>query len=306
MSTYLCKNEPGTVSVRRMARKQTSKALKTLCAKHQPLTDEAVHNARRQLKKVRAYLRLLRPALGSALYHRENGRIRAAARPLTEIRDAKVLVETLDNLLEQHGADLDKAALDGVRRLLLTNQDEVRRKILESDTLRPVRRSLEAARAGVNDWHVGRHGWSVLGRGLRGVYQNGRAAFGVAQLDPTVENLHAWRKQAKYLWHGLEALQPIWPHLLEQLTTEAHTLADFLGDDHDLAILRQKLRDIASQFPDLAVLAPLLEFIDRRKQHLQDQAYDLGHRLYKEKPKDFAVRLEGYWHAWRSEATAAP
>src|SRR5437660_612910 len=122
MAAQLRKDESATASVRRMARKQLGKALDALGRGDQALADEAIHDARKRLKKVRAYLRLLRPVLGSRVYRRENAAIRDAAQPLTEIRDAKILVETLDKLSEHAGAELTA----DVRRLLIKHQEEVR------------------------------------------------------------------------------------------------------------------------------------------------------------------------------------
>jgi CHAD domain-containing protein len=70
----------------------------------QPLPDEAVHTMRKQLKKVRAALLLLRPALGSHAFKHENTVCCTAARPFARVRDAKVLLDTLDQLATCCGA----------------------------------------------------------------------------------------------------------------------------------------------------------------------------------------------------------
>ena len=60
--------------------------------------------------------------------------------------------------------------------------------------------------------------------------------------DPTVEDLHEWRKQAKYLWNQLQVLEPLWPAVMEELANQAHELGRLLGDDHALAVLREGQR----------------------------------------------------------------
>src|SRR5262245_12367688 len=106
MSEQLSDTESGTRGVRRIVRKQLSKAVQAL-EERQPLSDEAVHTARKQMKKVRAGLRLLREAFGSRAYERENTCIRDAARPLTTARDAGVLVDTLDKLADHFPDEID-------------------------------------------------------------------------------------------------------------------------------------------------------------------------------------------------------
>jgi CHAD domain-containing protein len=310
MTAHLRANECGTKGMRRLARKQISKALAAL---HEPGAgslpqqrpgDEAVHDARKRLKKVRAYLRLLRPALGAGTYHRENTEARDAARPLTEIRDAKILVDTFDKLLERCGRELDQPALGGVRRFLVSQLEETRSRLWAQGGLERVATALQAARARSKRWRVGRSGWSVLGLGLKRVYRQGRDALAASKCDPSNANLHEWRKQAKYLWHGLEVFEPLAPVVLQELASQAHSLADYLGDDHDLAVLSERLRDVMSEFPGLAAAAALMAVIDRRRQELQEQASALGRLLYHQKPTDFAAHLEAFWRAWRSAQTA--
>src|SRR3954471_12662774 len=58
--------------------------------------DETVHEVRKSLKRLRALLRLLRHALGPDEYRRENRALRDTARPLGEVRDAKVFVGAIE------------------------------------------------------------------------------------------------------------------------------------------------------------------------------------------------------------------
>src|SRR5205085_6461592 len=84
--------------LRRAIRREARKARAVLTATWPP-SDEAVHAARRRGKKARALLRLARAAMGERTYRRANGTLRDAARPLSELRDAVVLVHALDALL---------------------------------------------------------------------------------------------------------------------------------------------------------------------------------------------------------------
>ena len=61
-------------------------------------SDAGIHNMRKELKRARAALRMLRACIGVVEYRRDNALLRDAARPLTPIRDAKVLLQTLEPL----------------------------------------------------------------------------------------------------------------------------------------------------------------------------------------------------------------
>src|ERR1700710_2227127 len=84
-------------SVRTCACEQLAGAVEALeRAEEDPV--KAVHEARKHLKKTRALLRLVRPALGKQAYRRENDALRAAGLALSGTRDADVLVQTAGTL----------------------------------------------------------------------------------------------------------------------------------------------------------------------------------------------------------------
>src|SRR5436853_4554026 len=82
------------------------------------LSDEDIHRARKELKRARAHLRLLRSAIGKTAYRRENARLRDVARPLREVRDAQALLKTVDDLIQNEQVASRRTALVKLRRLL--------------------------------------------------------------------------------------------------------------------------------------------------------------------------------------------
>lgn len=300
MTAELQCSEPGTQGVRRVARAQIEKAVEALGG-GRTLSDERVHKARKELKKARATLRLLRPVLGDAIYTRENAALRDAARPLSRIRDGKVLLDTLDMVIERFGAAARAVPTDGLRRALRRERTRARRDVLNgaAAALKTQRELLQKAHERAARWPVGEHGWSVVGAGFARVYSKGRKALAAAEEDRTPANLHEWRKQVKYLWHQLQALQPLWPGPIGELADQAHQLADYLGDDHDLSVLRSKVLYNKAEFPGAAPRGTLLALIDRLRTELRDKAMVLGRRLYEEKPVAFEERFGQYWRDWQ-------
>ena len=57
--------------------------------------EEVLHRFRTTIKRLRDRLRLIRPAVGSAFFDRENERLRIAARLLSGTRDSEVLERPL-------------------------------------------------------------------------------------------------------------------------------------------------------------------------------------------------------------------
>ncbi|HEX6986240.1 MAG TPA: CHAD domain-containing protein, partial [Planctomycetaceae bacterium] len=96
MPYRLKRKESVADGVARAAREEAEKALAAVTGGGRP-ADERIHDARTRCKKLRGLLRLVRPHLGD-LYREENARLRDAARPLSAVRDAAVVLKAFDEL----------------------------------------------------------------------------------------------------------------------------------------------------------------------------------------------------------------
>src|SRR5262249_1358003 len=96
-------------------------------------------------------------------------------------------------------------------------------------------------------------------------------------------------------------LKPLWPKIMGELASELKKLGEYLSDDHDLALLREKALEQAERSDDRTELETLVALIDRRRAELQGKARGLGERIYAEKPGAFVSRTQVYWQAWRAE-----
>src|ERR1700734_3953485 len=66
-----------------------------------------IHQVRTTIKRLRALLRLIRPAVDPAFFNRENARLRTAAGLLSFARDAEVARESLKTLPVSNQSDQD-------------------------------------------------------------------------------------------------------------------------------------------------------------------------------------------------------
>ncbi|HEU4625323.1 MAG TPA: CHAD domain-containing protein [Steroidobacteraceae bacterium] len=303
----LVKHESAARAVAADLRKQVERAREIL--EHKRLTDEDVHEARKHLKKARAALRLLRPALKDSSYRAWNIAMRDAARPLSAARDSKVLLDTLRLLGEQYGEQVPAVQLEGFRRVLQDQRGHAAREALgaRSKVLAHSRRLLREVHGGVERLRIPHDGddWSPIRAGLKRVYSRGRRALAEARKTGSPEAFHEWRKQAKYLRYNLEYLEPLWPAMIGEMVDQAHRLTDYLGDEHDFSVLREAVLAHRAAFRDAATLDAVLALIDRCQSQLREKALLLGSRLYQEKPRVFADRISEYWRNWRDEKSAA-
>lgn len=292
--------ESAADGLRRVARGRAEKAAARLREAEGDGMADAIHGARKDLKKLRAVLRLVRADLGEKGFRAENRRFREAGRLLSASRDAEVKMATLKGLEGRSGGELPVApalawneVLSAERKAIATTADDE----IGASVAAAIDR-IEAGGARIPDWKLKHDAWKLIEPGLDRGYREGREALRRAAKDLNPESVHEFRKRAKDLWYELRLLAGCWPGLFEEWAEQAHQLAELLGDHHDLAVLAE---DLDGRVGVVAERDAIRVLIERRQEELLAQALGLGERLYAEKPKHYRRRLHAYWRAWRGE-----
>lgn len=305
MAYRIRSGEPVTEATRRIAHEQLDKAVSEL-ANRDVDVHESIHQARKRFKKIRALLRLVRPALGETYSH-ENAWFRDVAGELSRVRDASALVETLDSLGETYADQADDAFLDRVRQTLLRRRDELAQS--EGDIEARVDNlvaALDGAQKRVDRWTLEAEGFAAVRPGLAKTYARGRAAVATVDASPTEENVHELRKRSKYHRYHVQILTPLWPTVLGSLLTAAHDLTDLLGEHQNLHVLRETLQGEPGLLDRGRDAQVLLGILDRRQAELRGLAEPQARCVFAEKPKAVAARFGVYWHAWTRHAPPLP
>ena len=253
--------------------------------------DEGIHDARKRIKRARATLRLMRGVISKRDYRHGNRLLRDAAQPLSAARDAKILVEACDGVLQRSS---HARAIGGTRRLretLRRRRVGARRALLRDGQLRRSCKLLRRARRAAGGWSVRKHNARKLTAGAERIYAQGRKAMHHVRLDPSVSCLHEWRKQAKYLYLQLELLEALHGPAVSRLARELHGLSDELGEDHDLALLRISVAAHLEDFASESETGELTTLIEHRRTDLQRRALLRGRRLYQLNAAGFGRRL---------------
>ncbi|HTQ68882.1 MAG TPA: CHAD domain-containing protein [Solirubrobacteraceae bacterium] len=321
--------EPLSDGLKRMATEQLELAIEQLSAGNGAgPAEEAIHETRKALKRLRTMMRMLETSLGEPALAQETATLRDAAAQLSAARDSEVMLETLESLVERHPRKLDRR---GVRRLRARLVDE--RERARAETLGdPVRMALvvadlSACRLRVQTWQdPQRRERELLEPGLHRLYGAGRRRFKRARASKGERSLamHEWRKRVKDLRYVGEMLQrrpspsPFTLALpggspkrgerrdresapLRKLARRADRLGELLGEDHDLAVLAARVRRSHGRKGAEPSLGPgtrkaLLKAIAKRRHRLQRQALKQGERLYAPPTKRF-VRTTGKVYA---------
>jgi CHAD domain-containing protein len=247
-----------------------------------------VHEARKDLKRARASLRLLRDSIGEATYRDANQQIRDAARSLSPVRDAKVLLDAVLKLRADSKAMACRTEVASLERDLRRDRRQVRHQLLKRPaTLQDARRTIRSVRSDSHSWPAPTD--ESLSCAVERIYRKSRKACTRAEADQRDETLHESRKQTKYLGNALEVLSQAAGARVAKRTRRAKAIAEALGDDHDLAMLRKELLTP----PHSRVARPgLLTLIEDRRTKLQHKAMKQSRRFYRRKAKAFAGSLD--------------
>lgn len=250
--------------------------------------DEAIHEARKRFKKLRALYRLVRPC-ASDFYETENARLRDAARSLSVVRDAAALVETIDRMRDDpaHEGVIDD--LDHVRARLVERRDAIAEKGSRLDeamanAVAACEATMEAA--GALDLKLDPdEAADCLADGITKTYRRGRRALGKARKSGDAEQWHEARKRMKYHAMHCRLLRHAWPGTMRLRARQAKTVADLLGDDHDLAVLAALADDEPGQVGDKAPRASLHDAIGLTSKRLRAEAIECAEPMLADKPK---------------------
>jgi CHAD domain-containing protein len=287
--------------VRRIGREQVERGLGEL---QDPDRHAAVHQIRKRGKKVRALLRLVRPN-APELYEHENAAFRDATRRVAADRDAAVTLETYDALVGRFVDAAGSRGLTPVREALLERRDAVLGEDL-TGRLEAIRVDLEAALERIETWEIEGEGFDVVAGGLAKTYGRASERMEAAYDERTSEAFHEWRKRVKYHRYHVQLLQDVWPAVMKARRSQLHELTDLLGDDHDLAVLRQDLLAETERYGGEDAVATVCALLDRRRAELQADAQLLGQRCFAEPTGRFVDRIDAYWCAAANSNMGGP
>ncbi len=288
--------EPLAQGLRRVVLEQVDGAIALLQPQADGLSEHAVHESRKALKRLRALARLLRDELGPERYATENAALRDAGRRLARARDAEVLAATLEKIMQRNERHVSHDTF-----ALLASHLRSERRLAESHLLGDasaigeVTGELQAVRTRATDWLPADAGFDAVSSGLRRVYRQGCERYQSARREPSIEHLHDWRKRVKDLRHAAEVLEPAHPKRMSRLARRADRLGETLGDDHDLAMLERLTHDHPELFASRKERKLLRRLVRERRERLQARAVRIGKRLYRRSADAFTMRVARDW-----------
>jgi CHAD domain-containing protein len=300
MAYRLKRSESIPEGIKRVSSEQIDSAIDQLSGRNSKKRPQAVHEARKSIKKVRGALRLVEPELGS-IFRDENSTLRDIGRELSVIRDAEAIIEVFDGLVEKFKDQIQHDTLIGIRRGLQRSKRETEKAAGVERVTKHAVATLRSVGRRVETWPLKTDGFRAIAPGLENAYRRGRKALRTAQQDPTAVNYHDLRKRAKDHWYHVRLLENLWSEVMQAQEASLKNLQTWLGDDHNLVVLREKLESEPGKYGDDKTVEVFLTLADQHQRELRDNSISLAERVYDEKPKQLTLRMSKLWDAWQNE-----
>ena len=305
------------VELQRVAEQEIAAAVAELQSLDRSDLGEAVHEARKHFKKLRALVQLLREPLGAKCVRAEQAFYRDTGREFQRLRDAQALIATLEKLARRFFEQRRPPIIAAAHRVLAAEAQRAHRVLAKQGRWAAVVASLGEARGRIAAWKLDDYRWKDLRVALQRSYRRACEAWRHACSEPKPRALHNWRRRTKDFLYHITLCHSAAPDFMEELAGELEVLGEFLGDDHDLVILRALLEQRASvdcvdsvdctaekrrkgaqkrgslrALPAGKAREAFFKMLALRREELLDAAFDLAGRIFLESPGEFIDALD--------------
>lgn len=301
MSYKLENNETLSFGLKRIVLELIDKSVFNL-SKGNGSFNEDIHDTRKNFKKIRTVLRLMKSNLDDARFQTENSFYRDTGRTLSDLRDSSVLIQTFDKLLKNSETEMSNYDFTVFRSFLLDKHKTISAaKSKKSTVINSLTTDLILARSRVFDYPLSGDKFKIIKKNLQRIFEQGQTMMYAVFSEAVKENIHEWRKRVKDLWYSMRILSNLWLEIMSPLVVLLGKLSDTLGDANDLFLLKERIISNENKFKDNQHTRELINFIDKRINDLLRDARFVGRKIYSENSKYFIGRMQNYYEIWRSE-----
>jgi CHAD domain-containing protein len=283
--------------LRRLAKKELQSARDEL-QRTNPPRDEAIHEARKSIKKVRTIAKLIDADDGRGVA-KDRKRLRKVSRTLSQLRDADAMLEILAKLEHRNPQLFDEHTFARLRHRLTLHRQQSMKAARGERAWKTVDREMEALLRGTKRWRPTHRQFRALAAGIRATYRKGRKSMARARKRQRAADFHEWRKELKTLWYELRLVE-CGPAIRREVRA-LHRAERWLGEDHNVVLLCGEL----SKDPAPCDIERLRHAAARYQCELRRKAITTTKRIYDGTGAEYARRLRRAWKHWHRRDTRA-
>jgi len=255
--------------------------------------EEDIHAVRTAIKRVRAILRLIRPAIGDTAFRQENRRLQKTARLLGSMRDAAIGLQTLRGLAMTAGQGKNRIDVCIVHDLFAKHA-AMPQMVVEAKTLRATLQALQAHRRRLRKLRIVAVDWEAIEKGIGKVCRACRRRMKRAQAGGDDDSFHRWRIRLKNLYYELQFLMPLLRKRMRSQVARLRKVQELIGDDHDIAVLKAVLQSTPERFGGGPAVKRVVRRLEERSRRLRRASQPLAKKILKEQPRRFLREIEPF------------
>lgn len=293
MSFHFEHQEPLAVGARRVICGQVEAARQLLTGEEID-RKKVVHETRKCFKKIRATLQLL-DFNPPEKFVEESLRYRNMGQLLSNQRDADVLPETFDKLINDYTKHLEGLMLRRERSFIISHA----RALLAGENFSRIKselvRELEKAKSAVSDWRFykadSRMVTSIVPTVVKKTYSRAKDNFLTVCQNPSGDKMHNWRKRIKDLRYQSQLLCKTDLVFSSAYGKKLEKLAERLGEHHDLTLLHEEVSEHGPHARENLAVEGFVDLIAMEQSRLEDEARQVGGELFRDTPATFIKHL---------------
>lgn len=268
-----------------------------------------IHLLRLTVKRLRAYVQMVRPVLRQSDYSGEDLFLRDIARSLARSRDHTVALQTIARLGRQHRKNSARKVLKSAKKTL--KKSGVRPEAIEgvggtADVAALAIERLQDSLRRVAVIEPKATGWAVIEGGLFKTCRRARNRYAQWLKSYEPKLAHECRKYTKYLMFQLEILEPVNPKKIREMCRRLSELEDKLGQLNDFVTLGHELREEMIKGKLAASTKRSIDRLARRSsKQLKKNCHRAGEKCFKKGPNAIVKGLENDWIRWGAMTSAA-
>jgi len=236
--------------------------------------DTKIHSIRVMSKKLRSILYLIKPFLkNKEFFQNQNTFYKELSKAFSQEREKKVMNDTFRWIIQKCKLSTDmtiviqNALKENIANNIITDKN--------IDTKIQICR--ESILVAVSDLHIFKnYTRQDLKLGSKQTYQKAYNSLIIAILTQNIEDIHLFRKYAKYYMYQLQLLQNQIKHAKKR-AKDLDKLTSMLGRIHDLSLFNDYLQDNKN----LTNSDMLISCIDKIQKKLTKKAFKLAIKIFK-------------------------
>lgn len=255
----------------------------------------SIHEIRRNIKKIRAILRLVRDETGYDNYYRENIYFRDLGRLLSEIRTIEILNHSLELARKNIKSQVHNPTINRISETLIKKRNDIIINVIEKQNiLEHIALEVSGNRDRLSTLKFTRNDFSTIKPGIKRIYKHCRKYLKICSNNPQLSHLHDFRKKVKYLLCQLQIIYFVFPAMLNVYISSLDSIADNLGIYRDLHELQDFILSDNIDVDERHIIK-LISVIETLKSRHLHKAMEKSEIVFSLQTGPFIKQLEKYF-----------